>query len=155
MQGLIAVLVIAAIVNLIPDYISLLESRLVIRWMSSRASLSRIVALLVLDVVATAAVFLLGFDLRLGVALRSLRFRSQAGSTDRCAYRLAQTIHGHRKAALPFNGHRRHGDCAPDLLGWAAVCGVLISRKHYSFPGNTQAGSPASAPAAARVDAAM
>lgn len=61
--------------NLIPDYLSLLESRYIIRWMSGGYSMVRVFAFLVFDFVATGIIFLvpylgiiaaLGEDPRLG-----------------------------------------------------------------------------------------
>jgi uncharacterized protein len=48
----------AGIINLIPDYISLLETRLVIRMMEKKASLPWGIGLLVLDIFLTIAIFI-------------------------------------------------------------------------------------------------
>lgn len=51
---------ITAIFNLIPDYISLLETRYMINWMRRAHSVMRILAFLAIDFVATAAIGLVG-----------------------------------------------------------------------------------------------
>jgi len=56
--SLFAVFLFAALLNLIPDYLSLLETRYIIRWMSKRASTFRILGLLAFDLLATAAIFI-------------------------------------------------------------------------------------------------
>ena len=57
------VLAIGALLNLIPDYMSLLQSRIVIRYMAKKRSSTWIAGLLVLDLVLTAAVVLVAFSI--------------------------------------------------------------------------------------------
>ena len=45
------------LVNLIPDYLSLLETRLIIKWMSKNTTFFRILILLILDIIATALIY--------------------------------------------------------------------------------------------------
>ena len=52
--------ILAVLFNLLPDYLSLVETRVVLRWMSLKPSISRICALLVLDAVLTGVIFCIG-----------------------------------------------------------------------------------------------
>lgn len=55
--GFFFILLVGAILNLIPDYVSLLETRVVIKLMSKKATFFRILMLLLLDLVATNVIF--------------------------------------------------------------------------------------------------
>lgn len=55
---LFTIFLFAALLNLIPDYLSLLETRHIIRWMSKRTSTFRILGFLTFDLLATAAIFI-------------------------------------------------------------------------------------------------
>lgn len=57
-KDMFSVLSFVVIVNLIPDYLSLLETRYVIRWMRFSHSTVRVFFLLVFDLAATAVIFL-------------------------------------------------------------------------------------------------
>ena len=48
----------AVMFNLVPDYLSLLETRYVLRWMGPKPSALRVCALLAFDVIATGTIFL-------------------------------------------------------------------------------------------------
>lgn len=58
---LVLIFVMACVLNLIPDYLSLLESRHIIRWMSRRRSIVRIFALLAVDLLISAAIISVAF----------------------------------------------------------------------------------------------
>ena len=52
----------ALFVNVIPDYLSLLETRYLLRWLRGRPSAMRLIGLLIIDMVVTAAIFcIVGF----------------------------------------------------------------------------------------------
>ena len=53
---LVIFVLVISVLNLIPDYISLLESRYVIRWMSKSQSVAKILFLIVLDIFVTISI---------------------------------------------------------------------------------------------------
>jgi hypothetical protein len=61
--GLVGLLLVLSLINLFPDYLSLLESRIVLRWMTDTDSAARIFLLLMVDVVATALIIALSIVL--------------------------------------------------------------------------------------------
>lgn len=76
---ILAVLCIAAVVNFIPDYVSLLETRLVLRFLGREtASWTAICAALVADFLSTVVILALGF---LGLALLGLWHSGEPLST--------------------------------------------------------------------------
>ncbi len=56
------IFILTAILNLIPDYLSLLETRYVIKWMSRTSSRARILALLVIDFTVTGGIGLVAIS---------------------------------------------------------------------------------------------
>ena len=93
----IMVIVSPLILNAVPDYVSLCETRFVLRWMSCKPSSSWIVLLLILDAVVTGLIFCLGavvlilivsggpiskaIKILLGLLLPGLRLSSENGTT--------------------------------------------------------------------------
>lgn len=51
-------LVFAVVLNLVPDYVSLLETRVILKWASKNRSIKKLAAWLTMDVLLTGAVFL-------------------------------------------------------------------------------------------------
>ena len=63
---LLVFVLIAVFSNVIPDYLSLLESRYVIRWMTTNRSVLQILFFLVVDFVATFIIFWIGMLISIG-----------------------------------------------------------------------------------------
>jgi hypothetical protein len=75
----LSVFFVAGILNLIPDYLSLLETRYIIRWVSQTHSVVRILAFLAFDLVVTAAIFL-GTYFAAGAFIITIKFGEPLGS---------------------------------------------------------------------------
>lgn len=60
--GWIAVLFVAALINLLPDYISLLETRIILTFLAKKTSYKWITILLIADFLFTGLVFFVGFS---------------------------------------------------------------------------------------------
>ena len=56
----IKLLGLAIFLNPLPDYVSLLETRLILRWMTRKSSWLRIISLMGLDIILTGAIFFFG-----------------------------------------------------------------------------------------------
>ncbi len=61
-EKIIFILLIAALLNLFPDYISLLESRKLVHWISKVRGITLILFFLAIDLIATFAIFVLGIS---------------------------------------------------------------------------------------------